>query len=95
MLCVAGSTRIGKRVLTSGQVGIIDHLDIADDVVLLQRAGVTNDIKTPGAYAGTPLMPLKDHMKSQAMIRRIATMRETIKELEKRIVDLESGSPHR
>ena len=25
MLCVAGSTKIGKRVITSGQTGIIDH----------------------------------------------------------------------
>lgn len=92
MLCVAGSTRIGNRVVTSGQTGIIDHLTVADDVVLLQRAGVSNDIKTPGAYAGSPLMPLKEYLKSQAMVRRIGSVREAIKELEKRIASLESGS---
>jgi UDP-3-O-[3-hydroxymyristoyl] glucosamine N-acyltransferase len=91
MLCVAGSTRLGKRVITSGQVGIIDHLDIADDVVLVQRAGVANHIKEPGQYAGIPLMPLRDHMKSQAGIRRLPKMRDTLKELEQRVAALESG----
>ncbi|MHC4958904.1 MAG: UDP-3-O-(3-hydroxymyristoyl)glucosamine N-acyltransferase [Planctomycetota bacterium] len=90
MLCVAGSTRIGKRVMTSGQTGIIDHLNVADDVVLVQRAGVANDIKEPGAYAGTPLMPLKDYIKNQASIRRLATMRDAIKQLEQRLDALES-----
>ena len=92
MLCVAGSTRIGKRVITSGQVGIIDHLDIADDVILVQRAGVAHDIKAPGPYAGIPLMPLKEYMRSQAAIRRLGSLRDTIKRLEKRIAALEPGS---
>ncbi|MHC4106971.1 MAG: UDP-3-O-(3-hydroxymyristoyl)glucosamine N-acyltransferase [Planctomycetota bacterium] len=92
MLCVAGSTKIGNRVMTSGQVGIIDHRTIADDVALVHRAGVVNDVKTPGPYAGVPLMPLKDHLKSQASIRRLARMRDTIKQLEERIAALESGS---
>ena len=91
MLCVAGSTRIGARVITSGQVGIIDHLSIADDVVLLHRAGVTADIAEPGAYAGVPLLPVKEHMKSQVGIRRLAKLRDTVKELERRIAVLESA----
>jgi len=90
MLCVAGSTRIGKRVMTSGQVGIIDHVNVADDVVLVQRAGVAHDIKTPGAYAGAPLMPLRDYLKNQALVRRLTSLRDTIKALEKRIASLES-----
>ena len=57
------------------------------------HAGVAKDIKTPGPYAGIPLMPLKEHLKSQASIRRLASVRDTIKRLEKRIAALESGSP--
>ena len=92
MLCVAGSTKIGKRVITSGQVGIIDHLTVADDVLLLQRAGVAHNIDKPGTYAGAPLMPLKDYMKSQAMLRRLTSMRDTIKQLADRIAALESDA---
>jgi len=93
MLCVAGSTKIGKRVITSGQTGILDHVTITDDVTLLQRAGVAHDIKKPGMYAGAPLMSLKDNIKSQAMIRRLASMRDTIKQLEERVAALEPERP--
>jgi UDP-3-O-[3-hydroxymyristoyl] glucosamine N-acyltransferase len=34
MFCVAGSTIIGNRVMTSGQTGVLDHVRIRDDVVL-------------------------------------------------------------
>jgi len=93
MLCVAGSTKIGKRVITSGQTGILDHVTITDDVTLLQRAGVAHDIKKPGVYAGAPLMPLQENIRSQAMIRRLASMRDTIKQLEERVAALESEAP--
>jgi len=89
MLCVAGSTKIGKRVVTSGQTGILDHLNIVDDVALVQRAGVASDIKAPGAYAGTPLTPLKEYMKSHAALRRLAALRDQVKRLEKRLAALE------
>ena len=92
MLCVAGSTKIGNRVVTSGQVGIIDHLTIGDDVYLVHRAGVTSDVKKPGAYGGVPLLPLKEHMKSQVGIRRLAQMRDQIRNLEQRLDQLEGGA---
>lgn len=71
MFCVAGSTRIGNRVMTSGQTGIIDHLTICDDVALVHRAGVTSNIDKPGAYAGLPAQPLKQYLKSIARLRNI------------------------
>ncbi len=92
MLCVAGSTKIGKRVITSGQVGIIDHRTIADDVVLLHRAGVAADVETSGPFAGAPLLPLREHLKRNASILRLASMRDTIKQLEQRIQTLESSA---
>jgi UDP-3-O-[3-hydroxymyristoyl] glucosamine N-acyltransferase len=85
MLCVAGSTKIGNRVITSGQTGIIDHQTIADDVVLLHRAGVTKDIEKAGAYAGLPLQPLGDYMKNQAVMKSAVDLRKRIGEIEKRL----------
>jgi UDP-3-O-[3-hydroxymyristoyl] glucosamine N-acyltransferase len=90
MLCVAGSTTLGKRVVASGMTGILDHLDICDDVVLVQRAGVANDIKQPGTYAGTPIQPIKDYMKNQAVARRLADLRLELRELKARLDALEA-----
>jgi len=40
---IAGSSKLGKRVIASGQTGILDHKTIADDTVLVQRCGVADD----------------------------------------------------
>lgn len=90
MTCIAGSTRLGNRVITSGQTGILDHVDVTDDTVLLHRAGVTNDVKKPGLYGGAPIQPLREHMKNQAVVRRLSDMRATIMELKKKVTDLQS-----
>jgi UDP-3-O-[3-hydroxymyristoyl] glucosamine N-acyltransferase len=91
MLCIAGSTTLGARVITSGMTGILDHLTICDDVVLLQRAGVTDDIKEAGMYAGTPVQPLKAYMKNQALARRLTEMRSELRDLKRRMADLEAA----
>ena len=82
MLCVAGSTTIGNRVITSGQTGILDHMKICDDAVFLHRAGITKDIEKPGAYAGLPLMPLGEYMKNQAVMKNAVELRKRIGALE-------------
>lgn len=89
MLCIAGSTTLGRRVITSGMTGILDHVTVCDDVVLVQRAGVANDIKEPGTYAGSPTQPIRDYMKNQAVARRLTELRAEVKELEGRLAALE------
>ena len=84
MLCVAGSTKIGNRVMTSGQTGILDHLKICDGAVLVHRAGVTADIDQPGVYAGLPVQPLKDYMRNTAAFRMLADLRQRLLAMERR-----------
>jgi UDP-3-O-[3-hydroxymyristoyl] glucosamine N-acyltransferase len=82
-LVVAGSTRIGNRVIASGQTGILDHLKIADGVVLLHRAAVLEDIDEPGMYAGNPAMPLQPYLKNMAIFRNLNDLRKKVAALEK------------
>ncbi|MBI4563809.1 MAG: UDP-3-O-(3-hydroxymyristoyl)glucosamine N-acyltransferase [Planctomycetes bacterium] len=85
MLCVAGSTHIGDRVITSGQTGILDHVKIADDTILLHRAGVMSDITESGQYAGGPTQRLRDYLKNQAVARRLSDLRAAVRELERNL----------
>jgi len=48
---VAGSTNIGKRVVASGQTGMLEHRTVVDDVIMVHRCGVTEDILEPGIWA--------------------------------------------
>ncbi|MEK7358716.1 MAG: UDP-3-O-(3-hydroxymyristoyl)glucosamine N-acyltransferase, partial [Bdellovibrionota bacterium] len=85
MFCVAGSTTIGNRVMASGQTGIIDHMNVCDDAVLLHRAGVTKDVEKPGAYAGLPVQPLTDYMKNVAAMKSASEIRTRLIHVEKRL----------
>jgi UDP-3-O-[3-hydroxymyristoyl] glucosamine N-acyltransferase len=85
MLCVAGSSRIGNRVITSGQTGIIDHVEVCDDVVLVHRAGVVKSIHEPGVHAALPAQPLDDYLKSAAVVRAAPDLRRRLLDLEKAV----------
>ncbi len=85
MLCVAGSTKIGNRVMASGQTGILGHLTICDDVALAHRAGVTQDVKRPGMYAGLPLQPLDQHMKNAAHFKKLSDLVSRVRSLEQQV----------
>ena len=80
---IAGSTYIGKRVLMSGQTGVLDHLNISDDVVLVQRAGVISDIDKPGMYAGHPLQPVRQYFKNSASLMKLTEIKKRLDRLEK------------
>ena len=80
---VAGSTVIGKRVRCSGQTGIIDHLEISDDCVFVQRAAALSDVKEPGVYAGNPLLPLRQWFKNAAILKQLEELKKTVVRLDK------------
>lgn len=84
-LVVAGSTKIGNRVIASGMTGILDHLVVGDDIILVQRAGVTANVTEPGIYAGLPLQPLAEYLKNQAVARKLQDMKKDISDLKKKM----------
>lgn len=85
---ISGSTRIGKRVIASGQTGTLDHITIADDVVLLHRAGVNSSIRQPGMYAGGPAQPLQQYLKNMAVAARLHEVWTRLKKLEKKFAEM-------
>ncbi len=85
---IAGSSTLGKRVIVSGQSAITDHVTITDDVTLVQRAGVINNIDEPGVYAGTPVQPVKDYFRNSAVAHKLVELRKQVRQLEKQVADL-------
>ena len=81
MFCIAGSSKVGNRVVASGQSGVIDHINICDDVWLLHRAGVVKDIDKPGKYAALPTQPLRNYMRNTAISHELAELKKEIEHL--------------
>jgi len=85
---VAGSTVIGKNCMFSGQVGIIDHLEIADNTMIAAQSGVSKSIKMEGtAQMGSPSMDLMKYRKNYIHFRNFESIVERIDSLEKKLSD--------
>jgi UDP-3-O-[3-hydroxymyristoyl] glucosamine N-acyltransferase len=85
---ISGSSRFGQRVIASGQTGVLDHITVASDSVLLHRAGVNRSIKEPGMYAGGPTQPLQAYLKNIAIMPKLAEIWTRLKKLEKKVAEL-------
>ncbi len=84
---IAGSTRIGKNCLIGGLVGIREHLEIADNVMITARTMVTHSITESGASysSSTPMDKTVNWRKNSARFRQLDKMARRIKELEKQL----------
>jgi len=85
---IAGSSKIGKRAIFSGQTGVSDHVTIGDDITLVHRAGVVSDIKKSGVYAGTPPQPLRQYFQNVVVTHQLTALRKQVQTLEKKLAAL-------
>lgn len=88
---LAGSSVIGKRVILAGQVGIAGHLKVGDDVVITAKSATSHDVENGKIISGVPAFDNREWLRSIAAFRRLGEMAKTIRVLEKRIAELESG----
>ena len=76
---ISGSSSVGNGAVIAGQVGIGDHVHIGPGVILGGQAGVfsgskvTNEGLKPGTVLyGTPARPLRQVLREQATLARLA-----------------------
>ncbi len=81
---IAGSSQIGDYVALAGQVGVTDHVKIDSQCVVGAQSGVISNL-TKGVYYGTPVLPHRQFLKSQALFKRLPDMNKKVNELEKKI----------
>jgi UDP-3-O-[3-hydroxymyristoyl] glucosamine N-acyltransferase len=86
---LAGSSHIGNRVILAGQAGVAGHLTIGDDVVITAKSATSHDVPAGKVISGIPAFDNREWLRSTAAFRRLGEMQRTIRELEKRISDLE------
>lgn len=90
---VAGSTVIGKNCMFSGQVGVIDHLTIADNTMLAAQSGVSKSIKKAGSVQmGSPAMDAMKYRKNYIHFRNLESLVARVAELEEKLSKLDSST---
>ncbi|MEX0584952.1 MAG: UDP-3-O-(3-hydroxymyristoyl)glucosamine N-acyltransferase, partial [Natronospirillum sp.] len=72
---LAGSAKVGKRVLVGGQAGIAGHITIADGVHFHGQAMVNKSIAEAGSYAsGVPVQPASEWRKLVARLKQLTEL---------------------
>jgi len=88
---IAGSSVLGDGVVLAGDGGVGDNCTLGDGVVVTTRATALGDIKAGVTVSGTPGRDMKDHMRQLVHVKRLPKMFKQIKELVKKVQDLEAS----
>ena len=81
---MAGSTKIGARCVIGGQVGIIGHLVLGDDIQIQGQTGVISNIPNGKIIQGTPATDFKSFYKSYALFKRLPDLESRLSKIEKK-----------
>lgn len=79
MAGISGSSKLGEGVAVGGQVGIAGHLTIGAGAQLAARSGVMSDVPAGAIVSGAPAMPIKEHFRQVAVLKRLAQQRGRVK----------------
>jgi UDP-3-O-[3-hydroxymyristoyl] glucosamine N-acyltransferase len=87
---ISGSTAIGRNCAIAGQVGTVGHIKIADRTTIGAQSGIHKGITESGkTWFGYPARELHEQLRIEAAIRQLPELLRTIRELQKRIGELE------
>lgn len=89
---IAGSTKIGHGCIMGGQVGIRDNIVLGDRVMIAAKSGIMNNTPSGSKVFGFVALPAHEGLKREATMNRLPRILDTIKNLEKRIEQLEEKS---
>lgn len=89
---ISGSVTIEDDCVIGGQVGFGDHIRVQSGAVIGSKAGILpGKIVRPGVWWGIPIQPLAEYKRLNAHVSRLPQVREDLKELSRRVKQLEDA----
>jgi UDP-3-O-[3-hydroxymyristoyl] glucosamine N-acyltransferase len=86
---MAGSSKLGDHVIMAGKSGIVDHTTIGSNTVIAACSLVISNLPPNSFVSGNPARPHAEDMRIQAAVGRLPDLLKEIKELKKKVADLE------
>jgi UDP-3-O-[3-hydroxymyristoyl] glucosamine N-acyltransferase len=87
---LAGSSVLERNVLLAGQVGVSGHLTIHDNAVVYAQSGIGGDVPSGSVLSGSPAFDAKDWLRAITAFQRLPDILKSMRQLEKRVQELES-----
>ncbi len=92
---IAGTCTLGHHVVLAGQVGVADHITLGDKVTIAAQAGVIRNLEANNVYGGTPAIALDKWKKYVTALPKLPALARKIRDLEKRLNEIENDSSSR
>ncbi|MBW7056249.1 UDP-3-O-(3-hydroxymyristoyl)glucosamine N-acyltransferase [Paracoccus bogoriensis] len=85
---IAGSSRIGDRVVLAGQVGVSDNIEIGDDVIAGGATKIFTRVPSGRVILGNPAVKMETQMEIQKAMRRLPRFAEQLSKLQQSVTRL-------
>jgi len=86
---ISGSTELGRNVVLAGQSGLAGHITIGDNATVGAQGGVTKSIPADMTVSGYPAREHNKARKIYGYTMRLPELYERVKELERKVRELE------
>lgn len=86
---LAGSTVLERNVLLAGQVGAAGHLTVHEGATVYAQSGIGGDVPMGARISGSPAFEAGEWLRAAMSFQKLPELLRTVRELKKRIEDLE------
>jgi len=87
---IAGSAIIGNNVTLGGQAGLVGHITIGDNAIVTGQSGVAKSVPADTMVSGYPARPFMTTQRVNASLQNLPKLFNQVKELKKKIEELEA-----
>lgn len=71
--------------MIGGQVGIVGHLTIGDNVKIAAQSGIGSNLKEGQIVQGSPAFDVREYKKAYVYFRKLAQIANDLSELKKQV----------
>ncbi|NLW47519.1 MAG: UDP-3-O-(3-hydroxymyristoyl)glucosamine N-acyltransferase [Firmicutes bacterium] len=86
---MAGSAKLGDRVIMAGKAGVVGHILVDHDTVIAACSLAINSLPPNSYVSGVPARPHGEDMRIQATSGRLPELLKEIRDLQKKVAKLE------
>jgi UDP-3-O-[3-hydroxymyristoyl] glucosamine N-acyltransferase len=86
---------LGHHVVLAGQVGLADHVNLGDEVVVTAKSGAFRNVEAKAVVSGWPAVPTGQWKRYMATLPKLPDLAKKVRELEARLREIENSSNER
>jgi UDP-3-O-[3-hydroxymyristoyl] glucosamine N-acyltransferase len=90
---LAGSSKLGMGVMIAGHSGVAEHKTVGDGARIAAKTTVMKNVSPGEVVRGIPAVDNRQFLRQQAAVRKLPEWAVQLRELKKRVAELESRLP--